>query len=355
MDRAIQFARLGNGSVSPNPMVGAVIVHKGRIIGEGFHRRFGENHAEVNAIRSVSSNDRPLLSESTLYVTLEPCSHYGKTPPCAKMLIDQGIRHIVIGCADPFAKVHGNGIRMLREAGCEVIVGIHEEKCLALNPHFLKAHSNHRPYVLLKWAQSASGFIGAIKDGKAYPMRFSTIVTETLAHKLRSEYDAIMVGSHTVRTDNPRLTTRLWTGHNPLRVTLDRQGINAASACHLYTDGLRTVLFTTSAAPKPSLPTVNTVIIPESDSPNPINFVCRTLYDMGITSLIVEGGASLLKAFLKNGIWDEIRIETNPRIHLTTGIAAPTFPTDFVGTQKTVDGNLILSIKRPDSMPQFRF
>lgn len=338
MRRALQLARLGRGSVHTNPMVGAVIVHNGRIIGEGFHRRYGEGHAEVNAVASVSAADAVLLPESTIYVTLEPCSHYGKTPPCSKLIIDKGIRRIVVGSLDPFPEVSGRGIRMLREAGREVVTGVLEKECLELNRQFMTAHTRKRPYILLKWAQSADGFIDRLRTADEQPQQFSPPLTAALVHQLRSEYNAIMVGSATVRLDNPSLTVRLWHGNNPLRVVLSRDG--NLGDCRLLNDGMRTVVFT--SAPAADFPETVTVI-PLEHPEEPLPEIVGKLYSqMKINSLMVEGGSRLLTEFIKAGLWDEIRVEQNP-ILLKEGIAAPSVP--LPDSVETIDGNTIFHIK----------
>ena len=225
MRRCIQLARGGALYASPNPMVGAVIVHDGRIIGEGFHVRCGQAHAEVNAINSVRPEDCALLAESTIYVSLEPCAHYGRTPPCAELIVRTGIPRCVVGCQDPFAKVAGRGIAILREAGVEVTVGVLEAECLALNSHFMTAQMQQRPFITLKWAVSADGFIGRWSDDDALlpqPVALSTPRSLLRVHHLRSLHDAILVGHTTLLSDHPRLTTRLWSGPSPLRVVLGR-------------------------------------------------------------------------------------------------------------------------------------
>lgn len=250
MRRCIQLAKNGRQTTEPNPMVGAVIVHEDRIIGEGYHIRPGGPHAEVNAFASVRPEDEHLLPQSTIYVSLEPCSHWGKTPPCAELLIQKGVKRCVVGCQDPFAKVQGRGIKMLREAGIEVVVGVLEEECLHLNDHFITFHSKHRPFTTLKWAQSANGFI----DGK-----FSNYYTQALCHKRRAEHGAIMVGSKTWEKDQPRLDVRCWYGTNP-RVYVAHGGV------------------------------------PEVEE----------------MSLLVEGGAILHQYFIDNGLWDECFVEIAP-------------------------------------------
>lgn len=277
MERALQIARLGEGLVSPNPMVGAVIVSAGGIIiGEGYHHQYGGPHAEVCAINSVKETDRHLLSDSTIYVTLEPCSHYGKTPPCAKLIIDTGIPRVVVGSADPFPEVSGRGIRMLREAGVEVTEGVMRKECDELNVRFLTAHRLGRPWIQLKWAQSADGFMAGIKDGKPYPVKFSTPVSSVWMHRRRSMVDAIMVGKNTLDIDKPRLDCRNWPGRPPRRVE------------------------------------------PRHD----LEKQMKELYKDGVTSLMVEGGPTLLQSFIDLGLYDDIRIETSQK-KLGTGLPAP--------------------------------
>ncbi len=317
MRRAIELARHGQGHVSPNPMVGAVIVHDGIIIGEGYHRKYGEGHAEVNAIASVICPE--LLKESTMYVTLEPCSHYGKTPPCAKLIIDKGIPRVVVGSLDPFEKVSGRGIDMLRRAGVEVVTGILEKECLGLNRIFMKAHSTGRPWVTLKWAQSADGYIDRTRTPELPPAIFSTRLTSTLVHRLRTMHDAIMIGSGTVIADSPSLTARLWPGRNPRPVIADRSGILSAGPQILPTNPLPPLMLGgKDAAPAEYL---------------------DSLYREGITSVLVEGGATLLSSFIKSGLWDEARVEIAPVI-LNSGIKAPVI-CQTPQQELTVDGNKI--------------
>ncbi len=280
MRRALQLAKLGEGLVSPNPMVGAVIVANGRIIGEGYHHQFGGPHAEVCAVNSVKEADRHLLKDSTIYVTLEPCSHYGKTPPCSRLIIDSGIPRVVVGSADPFPAVSGRGIRMLRQAGVEVIEDVLREECDAINVRFLTAHRLGRPWIQLKWAQSADGFMAGLKpDGTPCPVRFSTPVSSVWMHRRRSLVDAIMVGTNTQRIDRPQLNCRLWPGHAPRRIE------------------------------------------PSHD----LKKLMRELYAQGITSLMVEGGPTLLKSFIDLGLYDDIKVEVS-RIKLDNGLPAPTPP-----------------------------
>lgn len=287
MRRCLQLARCGRQGAAPNPMVGAVVVCDGRIIGEGYHQRCGGPHAEVNAIRAVKEPE--LLRRSTIYVSLEPCAHYGKTPPCAQLIIDMGIPTVVVGCRDPFPKVDGRGIDMLREAGIEVRMGILEKKCLWLNRRFITFHTLHRPYITLKWAQSRDGLIDRRRENSEQPAaRLSAPVTQTLVHRLRSLNDAILVGRRTWELDHPRLDVRHWVGRNPRPVILSSKG------CSICGDTVATN----------------------------INDLLSTLYKQGTQTLLVEGGTQTLQTFIDQGLWDEARIETSPQ-QLGNGIAAP--------------------------------
>ena len=282
MSRCIELARLGAGNVSTNPMVGAVVVHNGKIIGEGYHRKCGGPHAEVNAINSVK--DPALLPESEIYVSLEPCAHFGKTPPCADLIIEKKIKKVYVGCLDPFSKVDGKGIQKLRAAGVEVVVGVLEKECQELNRRFFTSVNLKRPYVILKWAQSIDGYID--KDCK--PVRISNHQTEILNHKWRSEEDAILVGYNTALRDNPSLTNRLWAGKNPLRVVLDRDGLLPKNL-KIFDDSARTVVLDFHGDDMPQN-------------------VLTALDEMKVQSLIIEGGASTHRKFIKSGLWDEARI-----------------------------------------------
>ena len=320
MQRCIQLAKCGVMGAPPNPMVGAVVVHEGKIIGEGFHRRCGGPHAEVNAIRSV--RDESLLKDSTIYVSLEPCSHYGKTPPCADLIIEKQIPRVVVGCLDPFAKVNGQGIRKLRDAGIEVEVGVLEKECLELNRRFFTFHQLHRPFVTLKWAQSEDGFMDAERGESEEPVQFSTTFTQTLVHQLRAMHQAIMVGTKTVLMDNPTLTTRLWEGPNPLRVTIDRYGVLPESV-HLKDGKVPTVIYDTGN----------------------LREILSDLYKRGVQSLMVEGGGRLLQHFIDEGLWDEARVEIAP-FCLDRGVSAPRMKEVNLKAELLVDGRKILNYSR---------
>lgn len=269
MRRCIQLAQNGRQNAQPNPMVGAVIVHEGRIIGEGYHVRCGEGHAEVNACASVKPEDEHLLSESTIYVSLEPCSHYGKTPPCADLLVSKHFKRCVIGCQDPFAKVQGRGIKKLQDAGIEVKVGVLEEECKALNKRFMTFHGKQRPLVTLKWAQSSDGYI----DG-----HISSVYTQMLCHKRRAEHQAILVGRKTYEIDNPSLDTRNWYGPSPKRFVASSQSIQLR-------DGF--------------------TLIQSTD----VKEILTQLYTLGIQSVLIEGGSQLLQSFIDSGLWDDCYVE----------------------------------------------
>ena len=317
MRRALALARHGLGSVAPNPMVGAVIVYNGTIIGEGFHRKYGCPHAEVNAITAVK--DAGLLPQSTLYVTLEPCSHYGKTPPCTELIASKKIRRVVIGCQDPFIEVKGRGIEHLREAGIEVVTDCLENECRSLIRSFITYHTKHRPYILLKWAQSSDGFIDHIRKSPAdgEPIRLSNPTATHYVHQLRSQVDAIMVGTRTALLDNPSLTTRLYSGKTPLRIALDRTG-KIPETARLKDRSADTLIFTEQkreSCSKIKYVTIDfsTDIIPQ---------VLSVLHEQNIQTLLVEGGSQLLNSFIEKEMWDEVRIEISSK-SLGYGVSAP--------------------------------
>ena len=311
MQRCLQLARMAEGNTSPNPMVGAVIVCDNRIIGEGYHRRCGEPHAEVNAVASV--RDKSLLSRSTIYVSLEPCSHYGKTPPCCDLIISSGIPRVVIGCLDPFPQVSGRGVKRLRDNGIDVTTNVLQEECLWLNRKFMTFQQKQRPYITLKWAQSSDGYIDRERQPHEHATQFSTPTTRAWSHRLRATNDAIIVGTNTVIADNPSLTTRYWHGKNPLRITIDRHHRIPAN-CTIC-DGTATTLL----IGRNNTPTHCETIPCNNITPHEI---ANILYHSNIQSLIVEGGRELLQSFIDTNLWDEARIETTPS-RLTSGIKAP--------------------------------
>ena len=331
MSRCIDLASHGAGSVAPNPMVGSVIVHDNLIIGEGYHRCYGEAHAEVNAIASVK--DESLLKNSTLYVNLEPCSHYGKTPPCAELIIQKGIPRVVIACLDPFAEVSGRGIKMLCDAGVEVVTGVMENEATELNRYFITAHKKRRPYIILKWAQSEDGFIDRIRSSASEkPATLSTPLTRMMVHKLRSEVQAIMVGTNTAILDNPSLTTRHWTGKSPLRVLVDRNS-RVPKNSNLFDGAQQALVFTqnglTIEDANASETKAYTALNPgyEWKKDEPTHFlrnIITILYKLNINSLLVEGGALLHRSFIEANLWDELIVETAP-VTLNNGVKAAEF------------------------------
>ena len=323
MRRCIELAGNGLCNVAPNPMVGAVIVCDGRIIGEGYHIRCGEAHAEVNAIRSVK--DESLLRRSTIYVSLEPCSHYGKTPPCADLIIEKQIPRIVVGCQDPFPEVAGRGIQKLRDAGREVIVGILEKECKHLIRRFITFNTLHRPYITLKWAESADRFIDIERtDGK--PVVLSSPLTAMLVHKKRAETAAIMVGRRTALLDNPSLTVRNWYGRNPIRIVLDRT-LSLPDELRIFDGEVPTLVFTEKKrSEKPEKKNITYVTI--DFSRDPLVQIMQELYQRKIQSLLVEGGSRLLQSFIDDGLWDEAFVEKCPA-KLHSGVKAPTINDKF--------------------------
>ncbi len=309
MQRCIELARKGAGRVAPNPMVGSVIVHNESIIGEGYHECYGEAHAEVNAISSVT--DKVLLKQSTLYVNLEPCSHYGKTPPCADTIIAEGIPRVVIGAKDLNPEVSGRGISKLREAGIEVITDVLNSACKDLNKRFYTFHKEKRPYVILKWAQTADGFIAREDYSSKW---ISCEESRELVHKWRSEEAAIMVGTNTALYDNPQLTVRGIEGKNPIRIFIDQKR-RVPTTHHLFDQSVETLMFTDT--PESSASSVTGL----KYSPK-INSTLQTLYEHNIQSILLEGGAKLLQSFIDSKLWDEARVFTSDKT-FSAGISAP--------------------------------
>lgn len=376
MKRCLQLALMAEGNTFPNPMVGAVIVHQGKIIGEGYHHKAGLPHAEPNAIYSVK--DQSLLKDSTLYVSLEPCSHYGKTPPCAKLIIDKQIPRVVIACLDPNPLVSGRGVKMLQEAGIEVKTGVLESEARRLNRRFITFQEKHRPYVILKWAQTADGFIDiAREDIGNGPIKISNGVTKTLNHQLRSTEGAIMVATRTALLDNPHLTTSKWSGNNPARVVLDRRGI-IPETNKIFDNRATTLVFTTKEGAVKHLIQRSNYLnqnkiksIPEKDKDlyfekgnsiiklfendnieyitidfdtNIVTQILDNLYHYNIQSIIIEGGSMWLNTVINSGLWDEARIETSKSI-INTGIKAPFI--DGIEIKSEIIGDNIIRILAP--------
>lgn len=325
MWRCIQLAQLGESYVSPNPMVGAVLEYDGKIVGEGFHHRFGESHAEPNAINSVLNKE--YISKSTLYVNLEPCSYYGKTPPCADLIVRSGIRKVIIGTIDPNPKVAGKGIKVLKQSGIEVECGVLEKECRELNKRFFVFHEKKRPFILLKWAQTQDGFIDLVrKDNLILPLQISNPVTRQLTHKIRSQNQSILVGTNTVLLDNPALTVRNWSGKSPIRIVVDRQN-KIPKHFNVLDNNVQTIVFT--AKSKPDRQRIEYVDIDfENES---IKNIVQKIYERNINSVLVEGGASLLNSFIKLDLWDEANVEISNQ-QTGSGVCAPKIqiaPVDF--------------------------
>ena len=316
MHRCLQLAQYGVSYVAPNPMVGAVVVCNDVIIGEGYHRHYGQAHAEPNAIHSVKNPE--LLKQSTLYVSLEPCSHYGKTPPCADLIVSCGIPRVVIGTLDPNPKVSGRGVEILRKAGIEVTVGVLANECRELNKRFFIFQEQKRPYVLLKWAQTKDGFMDRKRtDRTESPLIISNNITKQLTHKMRAENQAILVGANTVLLDNPSLTVRNWSGKSPVRIAIDRQG-RIPVDFNLLDGSIRTIIFTEID----QVDQQNIEFVKVDFSTNCIPAVLQKVYERNINSVLVEGGASILNSFIEAGLWDEANIEISNQ-SITDGVSAP--------------------------------
>ena len=290
------------GATYPNPLVGSVIVLNDKIIGEGWHQKAGEPHAEVNAINSV--NDKSLLKQATIYVNLEPCSHYGKTPPCANLIVDSGIKKVVIGSVDSNSKVSGKGILHLQNNGCEVIVGVLEQECLNLNKRFFTFHNKKRPFIILKWAETQDGFIDKLRDSTSEnsPNWISNVYSQQIVHKMRAQEQAILVGTKTAFNDNPKLNARNWFGFNPIRIVLDKY-LKIPFYYHLYDGSVKTIVLTEKIPEKS--PNKNTHFEKIDFSKNLAEQICVILYAHEIQSVIVEGGSQMLNTFITENLWDE--------------------------------------------------
>ena len=300
--RCIELAKNGFGTTYPNPMVGSVIVYNGEIIGEGWHQKAGEPHAEVNAIRSV--NDPSLLDKATIYVSLEPCSHFGKTPPCCDLIIKNKIPNVVIGTVDSNIKVAGNGIKRLQEAGANVIVGVLEKECYELNQRFFTFHEKKRPYIILKWAETQDGFIAPLQKEEQKPVWITNLNSRQLVHKWRTEEQAILVGTQTVIDDNPQLNARDWVGNNPIRVVID-QNNRIPKTAHVFDNQIKTIVFSN----KKSTPSLKNTIFEVIDfQQNIAQQIVDKLFQNQIQSVIIEGGAQTLQTFIDADLWDEARV-----------------------------------------------
>ncbi|MEZ4838720.1 bifunctional diaminohydroxyphosphoribosylaminopyrimidine deaminase/5-amino-6-(5-phosphoribosylamino)uracil reductase RibD [Flavobacterium sp.] len=340
MQRCLELAEKGFGNTYPNPMVGCVIVYKNTIIGEGWHQKAGEPHAEVNAINAVK--DKSLLAQSTIYVSLEPCNHYGKTPPCSDLIVHHKIPNVVVGMVDPNEKVAGKGIEKLRQSGANVTVGILESQCLALNKRFITFHNKKRPYLILKWAESADGFLAPSIKQEQKPVWITNAYSRQLVHKWRTEEQAILVGTTTVLADNPRLDSRDWKGNNPIRIVLDRTG--KITPDFEVKNGKQPTIFITEK--ENFITTENciaeTIIFDSHLAENS----CKILFEKGIQSVIIEGGLQTLQTFIDADLWDEARIFKGDLV-FQQGTKAPSL---FGKTVKrtTIVNDELLILKRYD-------
>ncbi|WP_262886306.1 bifunctional diaminohydroxyphosphoribosylaminopyrimidine deaminase/5-amino-6-(5-phosphoribosylamino)uracil reductase RibD [Sediminibacterium roseum] len=315
MHRCLYLARQGAGHVAPNPMVGAVLVHNGIIIGEGYHQEYGKAHAEVNCIASVAGKDVPLIPSSTLYVSLEPCAHFGKTPPCSDLIIHHRIPKVVIGCRDPFPEVNGKGVEKLKKAGVEVVTGVLEHDCIALNKRFFTSVVQKRPYIILKWAQTADG---KISGGTGQRLLITGERANRIVHQWRSEEAAILVGTNTALLDDPSLTNRLWSGKNPTRLVLDLS-LRLPHHLRLFDRSVKTIVFNSTTNKENG-----DLIYQKIDASNHmVNEIVKAAHQHRLQSLLVEGGTKLLQSFIDAGLWDEARIITNPSLHAGQGLPAP--------------------------------
>jgi diaminohydroxyphosphoribosylaminopyrimidine deaminase/5-amino-6-(5-phosphoribosylamino)uracil reductase len=337
MHRCLELALLGAGHVAPNPMVGSVLVYSNpdngeeRIIGEGYHEKYGERHAEANCIASVKEADRPLIARSTIYVSLEPCAHFGKQPPCADLIIEKRIPRVVAGCRDPFPQVNGRGIEKLRAAGTAVEVGVLEKECVELNRRFFTFHTRHRPFILLKWAQSADGKIadrGRTAISNAYSNR--------LVHRWRAEEAAILVGTRTAFADDPALTVRLWEGPDPIRMVIDKE-LRLPSSLQLFDGKVRTIVFNMLRHEEGG----KVEWYQLSPDSSLVHQISIALTHLKVQSVLVEGGARLLQSFIDEGYWDEARVITNNALRIAGGLPAPELRQYRLERMETVAGDTV--------------
>ena len=315
MQRCLQLAQLGAGNTAPNPMVGAVLVHDDKIIGEGYHQQYGQAHAEVNCINNILEENKSLINKSTLYVSLEPCAHFGKTPPCADLIIKMKIPKVVIGCRDSYKEVDGKGIEKLKAAGVEVVTGILEKEARDLNKRFFTFYEKQRPFIILKWAQSSNHKIANADYSRVL---ISNDYTNRLVHKWRSEEAGIMVGTNTALYDNPSLTNRYWSGNNPVRIVIDKE-LKIPITHHLINDGQKTIIFN-----KFKKEDAGNIFYRKIEGEGSIiKQVINCLFEMKFQSVLVEGGARLLQSFIDEDCWDEVRVIINEQLVIENGINSP--------------------------------
>ncbi len=335
MKRCIELAEMGLGQTAPNPLVGCVIIHENKIIGEGFHQQFGEAHAEVNAINSIKNKE--LLNNSTLYVTLEPCSHFGKTPPCADLIVKSGIPRVVIASQDPFPKVAGKGIEILKNAGIDVQVGVLQKEYEFVNRRFFTFFKKQRPYIILKWAQTKDGFIDVERTDDSPKITWITNETcRTLVHKWRSEEQAILIGTNTAINDNPELTVRSWEGKNPLRIVIDQNNCLPKNL-NVFNEKAHTLIITEKS---PEIKHTNNIeLVTIAFSENLIEDILNELYKRNVQSVIIEGGAQTLNTFINKNIWDEARVFTGD-ITFGKGLAAPIINKEPISSEMILESKL---------------
>ena len=348
MQRCLQLAALAGSHAAPNPMVGSVLVHEGRIIGEGYHKAYGGPHAEPECLASVAESDRGLISSSVLYVSLEPCAHYGKTPPCADLIIENKIPRVVIGCRDPFPLVAGKGMEKLRAAGIEVRCGVLEAECREINRRFFHFHTAHRPYVVLKWAQSGDNRIAGTGADRVY---ISNEYTNRIVHKWRTEEMAILVGTHTAMNDDPQLQSRLWPGRQPVRLLVDR-ALKLPRTLKILNDGLPTIVFNERQHDlsfedlQPHSKRLWPAYYQVTHDVSLVQQMMHALYALHIQSVLVEGGAYLLQSFIDEDTWDEARVITNGNMWLGEGLQAPLLKNALLQHSETIFTDTIRTYRR---------
>jgi diaminohydroxyphosphoribosylaminopyrimidine deaminase/5-amino-6-(5-phosphoribosylamino)uracil reductase len=347
MSRCLQLAEAGAGNVAPNPMVGAVLVYEDKIIGEGYHQKYGNAHAEVNCINNVNEENKFLIEKSTLYVSLEPCSHFGKTPPCTDLIIKNKIKKVVIGCKDVYKEVAGRGILKLQNAGVEVVTGVLENKCIDLNKRFFTFHQKFCPYIILKWAQSLNGKTGAETSPTPSPMErgrqrilISNEYSNRLVHKWRSEEASILIGTNTALQDDPLLTTRLWPGKNPVRIVIDKE-LKLPSALKVFNTDATTIIYNLLKNA-----TEENIVYIKLENENFLHQLLDSLFEMNIQSVLVEGGTKTLQSFIDAGLWDEARIIMNEKLVIENGIAAPEMKDFILEKQEKYFNDLVRYYRR---------
>ncbi len=336
ISRCIQLAKAGEGNVAPNPMVGAVLVYDNKIIGEGYHQKYGQAHAEVNCVNNVAEENKAFISQGTLYVSLEPCSHFGKTPPCTDLIIQNKISKVVIGCKDIFKEVAGKGIQKLKDAGVEVIAGVLENECIDLNKRFFTFHEKFRPFIILKWAQSLNGKIDT-KGGER--VLISNDYSNRLVHKWRGEEAAILIGTNTALKDDPLLTTRLWPGKNPVRIVIDKE-LRLPPELKVFNGDAKTIIYNLAKNSNEE----NLIHI-RLEKEKFIEQLIHSLFEMNIQSILVEGGAKTLQSFIDKNLWDEARVIINEQLIIENGIDAPQLK-NFILEKQEKYGNDTISYFR---------